>query len=175
MRAKGWIFVSEDVRRDERIMNANKEETFKIGGILHASFTVSDMARSLAFYRDVLGLEVVFDSVEAGAEFKGPEMDNLTGCPGCELHIVFLKINEDMLELIEYTPKGKALKGNQASDTGSAHICLKTENIDALYKKLSENGVKIHHPPQNFGGVDVMYFRDPDGIIIESMQGDPLA
>ena len=156
-------------------MNANKDETFKINGLQHTSFTVSDMARSLAFYRDVLGLEVVFDSVEAGAAFKGPELDNLTGCPESELHIVFLKINEDMIELIQYTPKGKALEGNKASDTGSAHVCLKTENIQALYKRLSENGVKIHFPPQSLGGVDVMYFRDPDGIIIESMRGDPLA
>ncbi len=156
-------------------MNANKDETFKINGLQHTSFTVSDMARSLAFYRDVLELEVVSDSVEAGVTFKGPELDNLTGCPGSELHIVFLKINEDMLELIQYTPKGKALEGNKASDTGSAHICLETENIQALHKKLSENGVKIHFPPQSMGGVDVMYFRDPDGIIIESMQGDPLA
>ena len=156
-------------------MNATEEETFKFNGLKHASFTVSDMARSLAFYRDVLGLEVIFDSVEAGATFKGPELDNLTGCPGSELHIVFLKINEDMLELIQYTPKGKALEGNKASDTGCAHVCLDTENIQALYKKLSENGMNIHFPPQNLGGVNVMYFRDPDGIIIESMQGDPLA
>jgi glyoxylase I family protein len=156
-------------------MNATEEETFKFNGLKHASFTVSDMARSIAFYRDVLGLEVVFDSAEAGEIFKGPELDNLTGCPGSELHIVFLKINEDMLELIQYTPKGKALEGNKASDTGGTHVCLDTENIQALYKKLSENGVKIHYPPQNLGGVDVMYFRDPDGIIIESMQGDPMA
>jgi catechol 2,3-dioxygenase-like lactoylglutathione lyase family enzyme len=156
-------------------MNATEEEIFKFNGLKHASFTVSDMARSLAFYRDVLGLEVIFDSVEAGETFKGPELDNLTGCPGSELHIVFLKINEAMLELIQYTPKGKALEGNKASDTGSAHVCLDTENIQALYKKLSENGVNIHFPPQNLGGVNVMYFRDPDGIIIESMQGDPMA
>lgn len=156
-------------------MNAHKEETFKIGGIHHASFTVSNMKNSLAFYRDILGFEVVFDSFEAGAPFKGTEVDNLTGCPGSELHIVFLLVNEDMLELIEYSPKGKRLKENQASDTGSAHICLKTENIQALYRRLSDHGARIHFPPQNLGGVDVMYFRDPDGIIIESMQGDPLA
>jgi len=145
-------------------MNNIKEETFKIMGLHHASFTVSDMVRSLAFYRDILGMEVVFNSVEAGAAFKGEELDNLTDCPGSELHIVFLKINEDMIELIQYTPEGKTLKGNKASDIGSAHVCLKTKNIQALYKKLSEKGVNIHFPPQKLGGVEVMYFRDPDGI-----------
>jgi catechol 2,3-dioxygenase-like lactoylglutathione lyase family enzyme len=146
-----------------------------INGIHHASFTVSNMERSVVFYRDVLGMEVLWDSVQAGAPFKGPVADNLTNCPGTELHIVFLKTNGDMLELVQYTPTGKTLEGNRASDTGSSHVCLKTDNIQALYRKLSEKGVKLHCDPQSLGGVEVMYFRDPDGIIIEAMQGDPLA
>ena len=39
-------------------MNAIREEEFKIKGLHHTSFTVSDMAKSLPFYRDVLGFEV---------------------------------------------------------------------------------------------------------------------
>jgi catechol 2,3-dioxygenase-like lactoylglutathione lyase family enzyme len=50
--------------------------------IHHTSFTVSDMERSIAFYRDILGMKVVWDSVQAGAEFKGEIADNLTNCPG---------------------------------------------------------------------------------------------
>ena len=41
-----------------------------ISGIHHTSFTVSDMERSIAFYRDVLGMKVDWDSLEAGVEFK---------------------------------------------------------------------------------------------------------
>ena len=144
-------------------------------GIHHVSFTVRDMGRSVAFYRDVLGLKVVWDSVQAGVEFKGPVSDNLTGCPGTELHIVFLGIKESLVELVQYSPAGKALVDNQASDTGSAHVCFKTENIQELHKKLLANGVRLHCEPQDLGGVQVMYFRDPDGVIVEAMQGDPLA
>jgi len=146
-----------------------------ISGIHHTSFTVNDMERSVTFYRDILGMKVVWDSLQAGVRFKGPIADNLTNCPGTELHIVFLSINERLIELVEYTPKGKSLEDNKASDTGSAHICFQTENIQGLHKKLSENGVRLHCSPQNLGGVWVMYFRDPDGIILEVMQGDPLA
>ena len=146
-----------------------------ISGIHHTSFTVSDMERSVAFYRDILGMKVVWDSVQAGVQFKGPVADNLTDCPGTELHIVFLSINERLIELVEYTSTGKPLVDNKANDTGSAHVCFKTENIQALHKKLSANGVRLHCTPQNLGGVWVMYFRDPDGIILEAMQGDPLA
>ena len=146
-----------------------------ISDIRHTSFTVSDMERSVAFYRDILGMEVVWDSVEAGAVFKGPETDSLTGCPGTELHIVFLGINEKLIELIAYTPTGKPLAENKANDTGSAHVCFKTENIQALYEKLVANEARLHCAPQSMGGVKVMYFRDPDGIILEAMEGDPMA
>jgi glyoxylase I family protein len=156
-------------------MKANKEEIPMISGIHHASFTVNNMERSVAFYHDILGMKVVWDSLQAGVQFKGPVADNLTNCPGTELHIVFLSINERLIELVEYTPKGKSLEDNKASDTGSAHICFQTENIQGLHKKLSENGVRLHCSPQNLGGVWVMYFRDPDGIILEAMEGDPLA
>ena len=71
-----------------------------ISDIHHASFTVSDMKRSVAFYRDILGMEVVRDTAQAGVEFKGPLVDNLTNCPGSELRIVFLRIKERLLELV---------------------------------------------------------------------------
>jgi catechol 2,3-dioxygenase-like lactoylglutathione lyase family enzyme len=148
---------------------------FMITDIHHTSFTVSDMERSVAFYRDILGMRVVWDSVQAGVEFKGEVADNLTRCPGTALHIVFLGINEKLVELVEYAPRGKQMVENKASDTGSAHVCFKTENIQELHKRLSAYGTQLHCAPQNLGGVWVMYFRDPEGIILEAMQGDPLA
>jgi catechol 2,3-dioxygenase-like lactoylglutathione lyase family enzyme len=168
--------VGQRINRDfSAFLEISKGEKFMITDIHHTSFTVSNMERSVAFYRDILGMEVVWDSVQAGVEFKGPLADNLTNCPGTELHIVFLKINESLIELVEYTPKGKQMIDNKASDTGSAHVCFKTENIQELHKKLTANRVRLHCPPQNLGGVWAMYFRDPDGIILEAMQGDPLA
>ena len=44
-------------------------------GVDHASFTVSDMERTIDFYRDVLGMKVAYDSLEAGVENKGPICD----------------------------------------------------------------------------------------------------
>ena len=55
-----------------------------ISTIHHTAFTVSDMERSLAFYRDILGMKVLWDSVQAGVEYKGPVCDKITGCPGTE-------------------------------------------------------------------------------------------
>jgi catechol 2,3-dioxygenase-like lactoylglutathione lyase family enzyme len=142
-----------------------------IDGIHHTSFTVSNMERSVAFYRDILGLRVVWDSAAAGVEFKGPVADRVTGCPGTELRIVFLAAGENRIELIEYTPRGKPLADNKASDTGSAHTCFKTENIQELYDTLVANKVRLHCAPQQLDTAQVIYFRDPDGIILEAAQG----
>jgi catechol 2,3-dioxygenase-like lactoylglutathione lyase family enzyme len=80
-------------------------------------------------------------------------------------------IGEGILELVEYTPPGKTLNDHKSSDVGASHICLKTDDIQALYQKLRANDVVIHCPPQNRGQILVFYFRDPDGIILEAIEG----
>ena len=142
-----------------------------IHGIDHTSFTVSDMERSIAFYRDLIGMKVTWDSAAEGMRFKGPEADKVTGCPGTEQRLVFLTIGDSRIELVQYIPTGKPLVDNKASDTGSAHVCFKTDDIQVFYQKLLKNGVRIHCSPQYIGFGWVMYFRDPDGIILEVAQG----
>ena len=143
-----------------------------ISGIHHTSFTVSDMERSIAFYRDILGMKVVWDSVQTDIQFKGPVADKITGCPGTEQRLVFVAIADSLIELVQYTPAGRPLIDNKASDTGSSHVCFKTENIQEFYQKLSANGVRFHCSPQKIGNVQVVYFRDPDGIILEAAEGE---
>jgi glyoxylase I family protein len=142
-----------------------------ISTIHHACFTVSNMERSVAFYRDILGLEVLWNSVAAGVPYKGPVSDQITGCPGTEQHIVYMGVGGGILELVEYTPGGKPLENHKASDVGAAHVCFKTDDINALYKKLLENNVRVHCSPQKGISLLVMYFRDPDGIILEAIEG----
>ena len=142
-----------------------------ISTIHHACFTVSDMERSIAFYRDLLGMTVLWDSVQAGVAYKGPVCDQITGCPGTEQHIVYLGIGGGILELVEYTPRGKSLENHKASDIGAAHVCFKTDDINALYEKLQANNVTVHCSPQKGISLLVMYFRDPDGIILEAVEG----
>lgn len=142
-----------------------------VNGIHHASFTVSDMERSIAFYRDILGLKVVWDSKAAGVRFKGPVSDAINECPGTEQRIVFVATNDSHIELIECTPAGKPLVGNSTTDIGSSHVCFNTEDMPSFHEKLLRNNVRLHCPPQDVGFGQVLYFRDPDGVILEAFQG----
>jgi catechol 2,3-dioxygenase-like lactoylglutathione lyase family enzyme len=138
----------------------------------HASFTVSDMDRSIAFYCDLLGLKVGFDTAQLGIKMGGPVCDAITGCPGTESRNVFLTIDRGVLELVEYTPKGKPLVGNKPSDIGSAHVCFKTDDIRGFYRTLLAQSVSVVSEPQNLeGDTWIMYFQDPDGIYLEAIQG----
>jgi glyoxylase I family protein len=139
--------------------------------IHHAAFTVSNMERSIAFYQDILGMEVLWDSVQEGVRYKGPVCDKITGCPGTEQRVVYLGIGGSFLELVEYTPTGKTLENRKASDIGASHICFKTDDIKALYKRLLSTDVEVHCSPQEGISNLIMYFRDPDGIILEVIQG----
>jgi glyoxylase I family protein len=139
--------------------------------INHSSFTVSNMERTIAFYRDVLGMKVVRDSSLEDVEYKGPVCDLITGCPGTEQRVVYMMIGTSKLELVQYTPTGRPQVDNQASDTGSAHVCFHTDDIAELHRKLLAYGARVHCEPQVRGPRKVMYFRDPDGIVLEAIEG----
>ncbi|MBX6771027.1 MAG: VOC family protein [Chloroflexi bacterium] len=145
-------------------------------GVHHTSFTVADMERSLAFYRDVLGLEVIRDQ-EGSAEY----LARITGLPGARLRIVHLRLargSEHVLELMQYRePVGRPIEA-RTCDPGSAHLCFLTDNIWAAYEHLTAHGVRVRSEPilitagQNAGGYS-LYFLDPDGITLELFQRPP--
>lgn len=54
-------------------------------GIVHIGITVSDMERSVSFYRDVLGLEYKGELM-----MEGPEAEMLFCCAGCKVRVAYL-------------------------------------------------------------------------------------
>jgi len=149
----------------------------RLTGISHTSFTVSDLDRSLAFYRDLLGMEVLFE-VERQGEF----IEQVVGFPGASLRIVGLTlpaVPDYFLELIEYrAPRGQRID-LLTCNPGSPHLCFVTDDIHAAFEELRRNGVQFKSPAPiripsgpNAGGYDA-YFLDPDGITLELSQWAP--
>ncbi|HSE06337.1 MAG TPA: VOC family protein, partial [Methylomirabilota bacterium] len=58
-----------------------------VTGILHTGLTVSDLDRSLSFYRDLLGLEVI-----AQWDSSQPYLRAVVGYPDAELRIALLRL-----------------------------------------------------------------------------------
>jgi catechol 2,3-dioxygenase-like lactoylglutathione lyase family enzyme len=142
--------------------------------IVHTGLTVRDLDRSLAFYRDLLGMEVI-----AEQEKQGGYLAAIVGYPDAHVRMAHLRIpgGEHMLELFEYiAPAGRAAQPLQPRDTGSPHLCFAVSDLPALYERLVEAGVDSFFSPPveidtgvNRGGW-ALYLRDPDGIPVELFQ-----
>jgi catechol 2,3-dioxygenase-like lactoylglutathione lyase family enzyme len=87
----------------------------------HTGFTVSSLDRSLAFYRDLLGFEIVFQWNP-----RAPYIGELLGYPEVDLHSVILRIpNSDVfLELLEYRGISGTTVDMANGNVGNAHIAF---------------------------------------------------
>ncbi len=103
----------------------------------HVGLEVADLERSLAFYRDLLGLTVT-DEGEGG----GPDTDELVGAEGMRFRYAELDLGADqLLELIQ--PLGPAAlpqARSVAPPLSGAHVGLLVDDIDETYRRLREGG-----------------------------------
>ncbi len=133
--------------------------------VCQTSFTVSDLDRSLAFYRDVLGM-----TVHRKAESQGSHVSTMTGFQNAHMRLVILKCGEHDVELIQYVAPAGERRTPQRCDVGAAHMAFEADDIDQVYQALSRQGVRFVSPPQRSGNVKACYFLDPDGITLELLQ-----
>ena len=144
--------------------------------IMHIGVTVSDIDRSLVFYRDVLGLEFQGEIL-----MEGKETDLLFQRENCRARVAYLNGSEEVMappvELIQFISEKVAEDGADLFKTSISEICFHVEDIDAFYEHLVEQGVECLSAPQpfdftafGFGKSKALYFKDPDGIILEVMQ-----
>ena len=138
----------------------------------HAGIQVADLERSIGFYRDILGFELVFQW-NPQAEY----IRTITGYPDADIHAAILRMpNSDVfLEILEYRNVAKAPVDTGTANPGTAHLAFFTDDCDALYAELTAKGVRSVNPPvtptigPNTGGRAV-YMIDPDGIRVEFIQ-----
>lgn len=138
-----------------------------IENVNHFSFTVSDLDKSIVYYRDVLGLALIDVS-----ERKPGFASKATGIAGAHLKIAYLSGNNCNIEIIEYLfPKGKKLD-TTTCNVGSSHICFNVRGIYGLLERLGKKGCKPLAEPllipagPNKGKV-MFYTKDPDGNTLE--------
>jgi lactoylglutathione lyase len=137
----------------------------------HVGVTVSDLNRSIAFYRDLLGFRVAYERGEVTAEY----MPRLVGIPGARLKIAGLDIPGLHVDLIEYLQPRDASVVGPTSDVGNVHLGYTVDDLWAAYRSLLAAGVQFKSEPvsptvgPNRGGWAV-YFVDPDGVTLEMIQ-----
>ena len=147
-----------------------------VGRIYHVGLTVSDLDKSIAFYRDVLGLKF-----QGEIMMVGEETDKMFQKKNCKARVAYLNGSENIetppVELIQFVDNDFKKVQSNLFETSISELCFYTDDIDSVYKALIENHVECLSEPQyfdfradGFGESRAFYFRDPDGIILEMMQ-----
>jgi len=141
----------------------------RVTGADHTSFTVSNLDRSLEFYADLLGCELLGKRDITSQYFR-----DIVGFPDCVVRAAWLRIpgSDHQLELFEYVkPRGIAAD-TRTNNPGSSHIAFYVDDLHAAYEELRAKGVRFRSPPvyidagASRGGY-ALYMLDPDGITVE--------
>ena len=146
--------------------------------VLGVAITVSDLDRSVAFFRDVLSF-----SEEDRREMQGPELERVTGVFGAHVIVARLRLGTEHIELWQYlAPEGRPMPvPSHANDRWFQHIAIVVSDMPQAYARLREHKVRFASTdPQtlpdslpNAAGISAFYFKDPDGHFLELIHFPP--
>lgn len=146
-----------------------------IRSLSHAIHAVNDLDTTLAFYRDVFGLN------GTPQDFPNPAVPLLTNAPGVTLRLSMMRLpGKMMFELTHF--KGLERKPGRAAytDPGAGSIVFYVRDID----EALANARKVNAPIVTTGGEPVeiqtakgkarsVIIRDPDGFFVQIVQEAP--
>lgn len=119
--------------------------------LLHTRMRVSDMDQTLAFYTEVLGLEVLERKVSPRGS-----------------HLAFLRVpnSEELIELCSFPPSGPVTVPEDL-----VHLAFQVESLDQTIAALHQRGVRITDgPTTTSSGSRFLFIDAPDGYEVELIE-----
>ena len=127
--------------------------------MLHTGFVVSDLAESVTFYRDVVGLKVV-----AERERDGGPITEIVGYDNAHLKIALMQMDD-------VRPEGESRHTNERNAQGSTHLAFSVANIEETFELMLSRGAhKLNSPVEIGDGRKICYLQDPDGNWLELIE-----
>ena len=136
--------------------------------IRHTGIVVSNLDKTLYFYRDILGLKIQREMNETGKY-----IDNLSGLKDVKVKTIKMSADDgNLIELLYYESHPRKSFNRDICDIGYSHIAFTVENLEYKYKKLKEKGVRFNSAPQISpdGKTKVVFCCDPEGNFIELVE-----
>jgi len=134
------------------------EHLHRIGRIHHIAVVVRDLSASLAFYRDILGLEL-----EVVQEMAADRV-----------RIAFLPIGGSKLELVEPTDTTTGVaRFLAAKGEGFHHFCLEVVNLSESLTRLATDGIELIDTAPRKGAEGPVAFLHPrscGGVLVELIE-----
>jgi len=142
--------------------------------LTHVGICVSDIERSLRFYRDLLGFRE-----EHSLEVAGEPSDTLLRLRGVALRAVYLTRDGVRIELLRFaSPPPPPRHARAMNEPGLTHLSFRVADLDATLGALRAAGERVLEEtviriPEVQAAACMV--ADPDGQLIELVQspGDP--
>ena len=140
--------------------------------VSHLGICVSDLERSVAFYREGLGFQTVHE-----LHVEGEPSDTLLQLRDVRLRAIYLERDGLRIELLHYEAPRSPPRApvRSMNDLGFTHLSLIVADIEASLPALEAAGATIEHATQiRIGDRTVaIMVRDPDGLLLELIVRDP--
>ena len=137
-------------------------------GYRHAGIIVANMDKSVAFYRDILGLEVIQEFTD-----DSDYINEITGIENGVAHFVKLKMADGtVLELLEYPTHPTEAHDLSILNVGVCHIALQVHSCEMAYDQLNKHAIQVLSRPvlSSEGIAKVFFCIDPDGVRVELVE-----
>ena len=139
-----------------------------INDVRHIGIVVTDMEKSLKFYRGLLGLKI-----KSLVDEEGKFLDNMLAHENVKNKVakLYAKNGNVLVELINSKSYGNK-KDRDFFTIGASHFAFTVDDLEKTYDYLVKNGVKFTAPPQQTpdGFAKVTFCEDPDGTPIELVE-----
>ena len=140
----------------------------------HTGFVVRDLAKSIAFYTDVIGLSLLRQ-----AENSSEALAKVVGYPKIHVKIASFGLGKGhQLGLLQYVVPSSVEVHVEPKDLGASHLAFIVEDIEAFHQEKSQKGLRCISPPIYFsmgdkgryGNGKSFYAQDPDGNWLEFIE-----
>lgn len=132
----------------------------------HLVVGVTDMDRALEFYRDALGMDIVFESLISGEPFDAA----LHATRQQEGRVVGGLLGGLMVELLSLGANPATDKPVRRGITGIQNISLSVIDLDETHRRIRTAGYPPDQDPFEIGGVRMFFVKDPDGTPVEFIE-----
>jgi catechol 2,3-dioxygenase-like lactoylglutathione lyase family enzyme len=144
-----------------------------ISRIARISLTSADPEAAARFYCDAFGCERIGTEEHSGEAFA-----TLMDLPGARAHVVALRLGEQEIELMGFTPRGRPYPADSHSnDLWFQHFAIVVADICNAYERLAAQSgwtpISVagpQHLPESSGSVTAFKFRDPEGHPLELLE-----
>jgi|SRR5271166_6473914 len=122
--------------------------------LLHTRYRVTDLEKTVAFYKEVLGLE---------------ETNRFTSGRGSQLVFFKAPLSEEQIEICKYDASGPVVVGPDLT-----HLAFQVDDLEAFAAHAASKGYPLSDGPHRSSSGSVIAFIDaPEGYEIELIQKAP--